>query len=51
MKDDLGNNNFFSADMTKYTKGPPNYTEEMKENRDEKLMDGDKLREFASDFW
>ena len=38
-------------DVTKYTKGPPNCSEEAKENREEKLMDREKLHEYASDFW
>lgn len=37
--EETGNPNIFIEDMTRYTKGPPNYGEEVKENRDEKLMD------------
>ena len=51
LKDELGSTNIFFEDMTKYTKGPPNYAELMQESREEKFMDSEKLRDFASDFW
>ena len=47
--DDL--NVIFHEEVTRYTKGPPGYLEEVRENKDEKLLDSEKLREYASDFW
>lgn len=37
-------------EVTRYTKIPPGL-DELKENKEEKLLEGDKLREFASEFW
>lgn len=41
----------FHEDVTRYTKVPPGYSEQVKESREERLMDAQKLRQFASDFW
>jgi hypothetical protein len=38
-------------EATKYTKGPSICCEDVRDNRDEKMMDSEKLREFAIDYW
>jgi hypothetical protein len=37
-------------EVTKYTRAPPALNEEIRD-KDERLFDGDKLREYASDYW